>query len=190
MCIRDSFYTVLTLSIVAIGLFPTNYTIAKWIYEKRKVTVKQAPYLLAECISTGLLIMLGLFFSFHIRILLQNTTTIETLEKQRSGTVKSYDCGPYNNFIQVFGKNPWLWLLPMHGETGKPVGDGVEWSDLKQKLSGEIKEEELKPPRGVPNKAAGSQKIEVNVFKPGKSADAPGYIKVVDNSVRLPAPQK
>jgi len=35
--------------------------------------------------------------------------------------------GIYYNFIQIFGKNPWLWFLPVTLKSGKPVGDGVVW---------------------------------------------------------------
>jgi hypothetical protein len=35
--------------------------------------------------------------------------------------------GVYYNFIQIFGKNPLLWLLPVFMKSGKPVGDGVVW---------------------------------------------------------------
>lgn len=35
--------------------------------------------------------------------------------------------GPYYNFIQVFGRNPFLWLIPFNLKAGQPVGDGVVW---------------------------------------------------------------
>jgi hypothetical protein len=31
------------------------------------------------------------------------------------------------NWEQVFGVDPWLWLLPLYGRSGKPVGSGVSW---------------------------------------------------------------
>jgi hypothetical protein len=35
--------------------------------------------------------------------------------------------GVYYNFIQIFGKNPWLWPFPVFMTSGRPVGDGVVW---------------------------------------------------------------
>lgn len=32
-----------------------------------------------------------------------------------------------NNWYQIFGKNPWLWPLPILGESGKPEGNGITW---------------------------------------------------------------
>lgn len=31
------------------------------------------------------------------------------------------------NWLQVMGKNYWLWPFPLFGESGRPVGDGVHW---------------------------------------------------------------
>ena len=36
-----------------------------------------------------------------------------------------YDMGPAVNLAQVFGRNRWLWLVPVYG--GGPDGDGVHW---------------------------------------------------------------
>ena len=39
-----------------------------------------------------------------------------------------YNKGFQRNWEQIFGKNPWLWLLPITGASGKPIGDGVVWT--------------------------------------------------------------
>eukprot|EP00966_Prymnesium_polylepis_P169767 3924975-Prymnesium_polylepis.1 len=36
-----------------------------------------------------------------------------------------YDMGPSRNLRQVFGRNRWLWAVPVYGEG--PQGDGVHW---------------------------------------------------------------
>lgn len=41
--------------------------------------------------------------------------------------------GIYYNFIQIFGKNPWLWFLPVFCKSGKPIGDGVVWPQKPSK---------------------------------------------------------
>lgn len=38
-----------------------------------------------------------------------------------------YDLGWRNNVESVFGRNPWLWLVPVFG--AGPVGDGVTWPE-------------------------------------------------------------
>jgi len=84
---------------------------------------------LAFTILCILIVLMTIFFRFHIILVINNCTTIEDLEKKKNpNTVNVYDTGCYNNWIQVFGGNPWLWLLPVYGASGKPVGDGVSWN--------------------------------------------------------------
>jgi palmitoyltransferase len=74
-----------------------------------------------------LTVMISMFFRFHLRLILTNSTTIENMDKKN--TVKdTYTKGTANNWFQVFGKNKWLWMLPMTGVSGKPIGDGVIWT--------------------------------------------------------------
>lgn len=40
--------------------------------------------------------------------------------------------GNYYNWVQVFGKNHYLWPFPVFLESGKPVGDGVVWPQRYQ----------------------------------------------------------
>ena len=70
---------------------------------------------------------LTMFFKFHIKLALSNSTTIETMDKK--GINKSnYNKGALKNWEQIFGRNSCFWLLPMTGESGKPIGDGVAWN--------------------------------------------------------------
>jgi len=72
-------------------------------------------------------IVLTSFTKFHVKLVCTNVTTIENLEKDRTGEFVSYDVGIDKNFKQVFGENPWLWPLPFYGSSGRPSGDGVKW---------------------------------------------------------------
>ena len=76
-----------------------------------------------------LTIMLSMFFRFHCKLVLGNSTTIESMEKKnpQHTVTTSYDMGVRNNWIQVFGKNIALWIVPVYGASGRPVGDGVVW---------------------------------------------------------------
>eukprot|EP00358_Blepharisma_japonicum_P006422 CAMPEP_0202943728 /NCGR_PEP_ID=MMETSP1395-20130829/4270_1 /ASSEMBLY_ACC=CAM_ASM_000871 /TAXON_ID=5961 /ORGANISM="Blepharisma japonicum, Strain Stock R1072" /LENGTH=126 /DNA_ID=CAMNT_0049641575 /DNA_START=571 /DNA_END=951 /DNA_ORIENTATION=+ len=51
------------------------------------------------------------------------------MDKQNLPNLIVYNKGYKRNWIQVFGRNPWLWPFPMTGRSGKPVGDGVIWND-------------------------------------------------------------
>lgn len=74
-----------------------------------------------------LTVTISFFFKFHARLILTNSTTIENMDKK---TIQkdSFNRGLINNWYQVFGRNKWLWLLPMTGMSGKPIGDGVIWT--------------------------------------------------------------
>lgn len=78
------------------------------------------------------------FFSFHVSMLLRNTTTIETMEKKKAdlaagrtgnaaNTPSPFDFGYKINWYSVFGMNSYLWFFPIFTESGKPLGDGVTW---------------------------------------------------------------
>jgi hypothetical protein len=55
-----------------------------------------------------------MFVNFHIQLILKNSTTIENMDKKLKSTFP-YNNGVEINLLQVFGKNKWLWLLPMYG---------------------------------------------------------------------------
>jgi hypothetical protein len=70
-------------------------------------------------------VILTAFLKFHLKLVFQNLTTIENLEKSEGRT--NYNAGYKHNWEQVFGCSHWLWLLPISGKSGKPYGDGVHW---------------------------------------------------------------
>mmetsp|Transcript_27226 Transcript_27226/g.48926 ORF Transcript_27226/g.48926 Transcript_27226/m.48926 type:complete len:359 (-) Transcript_27226:107-1183(-) len=70
-------------------------------------------------------IIITAFLKFHIRLVRHNLTTIENLDKSEARN--NYSAGARQNWVQVFGRNPWIWPFPFYGRTGKPVGDGVHW---------------------------------------------------------------
>ena len=72
----------------------------------------------ALILDMTLAFMLLCFFTFHLRMVLKNETTIE-------GPSPQFDVGARRNCAQVFGANRWLWLLPVWGDG--PDGDGVHW---------------------------------------------------------------
>jgi palmitoyltransferase len=66
------------------------------------------------------------FLKFHLKLVLENYTTIENLEREE-GAKSKFDIGRRRNWEQVFGTNPWLWWYPAHVLASRSVGDGVRW---------------------------------------------------------------
>uniref|UniRef100_A0A7S1RAW0 Palmitoyltransferase n=1 Tax=Alexandrium catenella TaxID=2925 RepID=A0A7S1RAW0_ALECA len=81
---------------------------------------------IAFCMSVLLICTLTNFIRFHIRLVMENYTTIENLEREE-GAKSKFDIGRRRNWEQVFGSNAWLWWLPMHTQASRPIGDGVRW---------------------------------------------------------------
>merc|ERR1711924_313509 len=73
-----------------------------------------------------LLATLTNFFKFHLKLIWENYTTIENIERE-DGQRSKFDIGPRRNLEQVLGANTLLWLLPLHIPLSRPVGDGVRW---------------------------------------------------------------
>lgn len=75
------------------------------------------------------LIVIITFFKFHVELVLTNSSTLDNLERQRNPNAgpNVYDVGPYENFVQVFGTNPFLWLIPV-SPAEYQKGNGVVWA--------------------------------------------------------------
>jgi|Transcript_31009 hypothetical protein len=81
---------------------------------------------IAFFMSMLLLCTLTNFIRFHMKLVFENYTTIENLEREE-GAKSKFDIGWRRNWEQVFGSNAWLWWLPMHTQASRPIGDGVRW---------------------------------------------------------------
>merc|ERR1712186_323338 len=73
-----------------------------------------------------LLATLTNFIKFHLKLVLENYTTIENLEREE-GAKSKFDIGRRRNWEQVFGANASWWWLPLHTQASRPIGDGVRW---------------------------------------------------------------
>ncbi len=67
------------------------------------------------------------FFKFHISLVLNNSTTIESLDKEHKEENEKFNIGYYENWVQVLGTNKILWFIPLETESGRPKGDGLTW---------------------------------------------------------------
>jgi palmitoyltransferase len=74
------------------------------------------------------------FFKFHIKLILENKTTIETLDHKGKEFQSKYDIGVWNNWYQVMGITKWLWFIPLKIYQGKPKGNGIDWVDNDEDL--------------------------------------------------------
>ena len=72
-------------------------------------------------------IILFQFFKFHIKLILENKTTIETLEHKGKEFNSKFDRGKWENWIEVMGINRYLWFFPLKYYYGKPKGNGIDW---------------------------------------------------------------
>jgi len=119
--------------------------------------------LIDACLS---LIMLS-FATFHLYLVITNTTSVELAKARRDPEAHAdkgiYDHGCMPNFVQVFGRNPCYWWLPVWGDG--PDGDGVNW--LRREL-----EEDT------------HAKAETHATSPESSGDA--YINIDDVSDAVP----
>ncbi|KAH9370514.1 hypothetical protein HPB48_020526 [Haemaphysalis longicornis] len=73
--------------------------------------------LIAVCFCLSI----GLFFFYHATLVALNRTTLESLRSPRFvDKDDTFNIGCYNNFVEVFGGRPHLWLLPVFSS----IGDG------------------------------------------------------------------
>lgn len=134
---RKLFMLMLFYSL-ATGYFVLSYFASK-TYNTLQVVLETHNFTYSQMNSTILTLVLFIFcviltkFSlFHVQLIKKNSTTIESLENNYN---QSYSISIYRNFTQVFGRNPWIWLLPYYGNSGKPSGDGIIWPMIESQYS-------------------------------------------------------
>jgi len=81
---------------------------------------------MADGLALLLLCTLTNFIKFHLKLVLENYTTIENLEREEAAKSK-YDIGRRRNWEQVFGASVLFWWYPAHTQSSRPIGDGVRW---------------------------------------------------------------
>ncbi len=76
--------------------------------------------------------IITMFLKFHIQLVLKNSTTIESLDKEHEEENAKFNIDATTNWEQVFGQNKLLWLIPIYTEKGRPNGDGLTWPVKKK----------------------------------------------------------
>jgi palmitoyltransferase len=91
-------------------------------------------YTIVYIIDMVMSVILSQFFKFHITLILENKTTIETLDHKGKEFHSRYDRGKWNNWIEVMGITKWLWFFPLKMYQGKPKGNGIDWGENEEEL--------------------------------------------------------
>jgi hypothetical protein len=95
------------------------------------LAIERFMVVLCLVLSIAMATLTFFFLMFHLWLMMQGMTTIEFCEKntlrkslaEKNNQHASYDHGLYRNFVNVFGPNPMLWLLPL----SLPEGDGLQF---------------------------------------------------------------
>ena len=72
-------------------------------------------------------IIITMFWKFHMKLILTNSTTIESLDTDHKKDNEKFNIGYRQNWEQVFGIDPLFWFVPFPVKRGRPEGDGLTW---------------------------------------------------------------
>ena len=89
----------------------------------------QLGYLFIYIIDLTTFFVTFLFFKMHLTLVLENKTTIETIEKKGQIFQSEFSKTIYFNWTQVMGANKFLWFFPLKLYVGIAKGNGIDWHD-------------------------------------------------------------
>eukprot|EP01017_Pseudomicrothorax_dubius_P046692 TRINITY_DN8268_c0_g1_i4.p1 TRINITY_DN8268_c0_g1~~TRINITY_DN8268_c0_g1_i4.p1 ORF type:complete len:270 (+),score=16.51 TRINITY_DN8268_c0_g1_i4:127-936(+) len=121
------FYVDLTLFIGFCGSIYEVYRILADLFNKSTLTFSDFVIFVSFCSTIGVLVLIGDFLYFHIKLIRVNLTTLENLNLKRGINSPDYDLGESNNWSQVCGRFSWIWFCPFFTEDYKPTTDGLSW---------------------------------------------------------------
>ena len=144
-------YINLTLIFVLCTNAKIIYDYAVIVFNHEYGTISEligyAAFILLYFLDIIMEIILVQFFKFHIKLILENKTTIETLDHKGQEFKSQFDKGKWENFIEVMGLSKVLWFIPLKTYYGKPKGNGIDWGELVEENNQNI------PMVGVNNQA-------------------------------------
>ena len=137
--IQMVFYLILTIISTLIANFFSTYELIKDMifnknFEINSNLVLKIFYILIYGIDLVMGFILSQFFKFHIKLILENKTTIETLDHKGQEFHSKYDKGKLSNWYEVMGITKWLWFIPLKIYQGKPKGNGIDWGENEEDL--------------------------------------------------------
>jgi hypothetical protein len=121
------FYLNFSLFFIIVLNFKFTYDIFIKIYTRQEELKHNFGYILFYLADLFCFGVTSLFFKMHLTLVLQNKTTIETIERKGIVFESEFDQGYYNNWIQVMGGNIFLWFLPIKLYIGLARGNGIDW---------------------------------------------------------------
>ena len=83
-------------------------------------------------------IIITMFLKFHIKLVFDNSTTIESLDTEHKKDNEKFNICKRQNLEQVFGSEPLFWFFPIPTKKGRPDGDGLTWKtreDINNKIN-------------------------------------------------------
>ena len=138
--IQMVFYLIIAvISTVIANLTSTYAIIYETVINYKKIEFNfsfwiKVTYVIVYIIDVVMSVILSQFFKFHITLILENKTTIETLDHKGKEFHNKFDIGKWNNWYQVMGITKWLWFLPLNMYQGKPKGNGIDWGESDEEL--------------------------------------------------------
>ena len=137
--IQMVFYLILTIISTIIANFYSTYelirdTVINKDFEFNTQLILKIFYVLVYGIDLVMGFILSQFFKFHIKLILENKTTIETLDHKGQEFQSKFDKGKLNNWYEVMGITKWLWFIPLKIYQGKPKGNGIDWGENEEDL--------------------------------------------------------
>ena len=80
-------------------------------------------------------IIISMFLKFHIKLVLTNSTTIESLDTDHKKENEKFNIGYRQNWEQVFGTDVLFWFFPFPTKRGRPEGDGLTWKTNEKNIN-------------------------------------------------------
>lgn len=131
------FYLFLLLWYITLSCLTDIYYMGKHIYETgfhipEDKMIKYLVVFPAYTLICVLNVLNTMFFRYHLMLVLNNSTTIESLDPENKENTKvnfyfKFKLTFAENWAQVFGFDKLLWFFPVFAESGRPHGDGLNW---------------------------------------------------------------
>ena len=124
-------YFLLSVLYLDAMYIPTTYALCVQLYKKRdcwdfNLLMNGFVVVINHLIIIILTGLNSTFLKFHLELVLNNYTTIESLDEEFMKYNK-YNINYLENWEQVFGKNRLYWFIPVINEQTYPKGDGLTW---------------------------------------------------------------
>ena len=116
-----------------------------WSYSELRWTMwRDLLFVMVFMMDVVMEVILIQFLKFHVKLILENKTTIETLDHKGKEFHSKFDKGKWDNYYEVMGMSKLLWFFPLKRYYGKPKGNGIEWGELVEESNNNDNQIEMK----------------------------------------------